>query len=30
VIAQIPWTAGKDEAGTDHAATMIKFATSAP
>jgi hypothetical protein len=30
MIAQVPWTAGKDEAGTDHAATMIKFATSAP
>lgn len=30
MVAQIPWTAGKDEAGTDHAATMIKFATSAP
>jgi hypothetical protein len=25
----VPWEAGKDEAGTDHAATMLKFATSA-
>jgi hypothetical protein len=30
MIATCPWTAGKDEAGTDHAATMIKVATSAP
>jgi hypothetical protein len=30
MVETVPWTAGKDEAGTDHAATMLKVATSAP
>lgn len=29
ISESIPWRAGKDEAGSDHAATMLKFATSA-
>lgn len=29
LVETIPWRAGKDEAGSAHAATMLKFATSA-